>query len=262
MREGFQQANAGLARQAVPNGAGDLWVRMEDAVDRQRVGGAQLDQRLGDGAQAAAPAFAAVAGDEQLRAGALAQDERGERGLGGANGVDPAVPGDEDCARDALRGEVGRGALGRREEQRGTGVDRGAIALLGPGGGGVPGAKPRLDMGDGNAAIEARLRRAERARRIALNDEQSGRGQEVATERAPNSRDMSVGLRQARAAELDARQMIEAVVGEVEAGVLPGADDEAVEPARGERGGNGGQLDGFGPGADDEPDCSATQPSP
>jgi hypothetical protein len=56
--------------------------------------------------------------------------------------------------------------------------------------------------------------------------------------------------------------MIEAVAGEVEAGVLPGADDQAVEPARGERGGDRGQLDGFGTGADDKPDFSVTQPSP
>jgi hypothetical protein len=52
------------------------------------------------------------------------------------------------------------------------------------------------------------------------------------------------------------------MVGKIEVGVLAGQDDQAVERARGERGSDGGQLDGFGTSADDKPDFSSTQPSP
>jgi len=51
---------------------------------------------------------------------------------------------------------------------------------------------------------------------------------------------MRVGLREPGTAERDPRQVAKTVVGKVEVGVLAGEDDQAVEPARGERGGDGG----------------------
>ena len=73
---------------------------------------------------------------------------------------------------------------------------------------------------------------------------------------------MGIGLGEAGAIERDPRQVAETKIGEIEIGMLAGGKDQAAEPARGERGGDGRQLDGFGAGADDKPDFSSTQPSP
>ena len=54
----------------------------------------------------------------------------------------------------------------------------------------------------------------------------------------------------------------EAVVGRVEVDVLAGENEARPDMARGERPGDGGKLDRFGPGADDEPDICRVQTSP
>jgi hypothetical protein len=44
--------------------------------------------------------------------------------------------------------------------------------------------------------------------------------------------------------------------------MLAGEDERRHETALGERGGDGLQFDGFGPGPDDQPNVSKIQPSP
>ena len=117
-------------------------------------------------------------------------------------------------------------------------------------------------MGDGNAALEPGLGGAKRARRVALNDEQGGRGREALAKRPPDACDMGVGLREAGTIKLNARHMAEVVIGKIEAGMLTCGDDQAAKTARRERGGDRRQLYGFGTSADDQPDFSSTQPSP
>ena len=117
-------------------------------------------------------------------------------------------------------------------------------------------------MRDGNGAIEPGQSGAERARRVALDDQQSGRRGEMPAQRAPNPGDMGIGMGQAGAIEVEPAQMREAMLGRIEAGMLAGEDQPGVEPAVGERGGDWRQFDSFGPGADDQPDFSGTQPSP
>ena len=73
---------------------------------------------------------------------------------------------------------------------------------------------------------------------------------------------MGVGMGEAWAAQLQARECLEAVIGGVEPGVLTGKHDQAFEPARHKGRGDREQLDGFGTSADDKPDFSGTQPSP
>ena len=73
---------------------------------------------------------------------------------------------------------------------------------------------------------------------------------------------MRVGMGEARAIELEPRESVQPVIGRIEAWMLAGEDDQAIEPALVERGGDWRELDGFGPGADDEPDFSVRQPSP
>jgi len=66
----------------------------------------------------------------------------------------------------------------------------------------------------------------------------------------------------AGAAEDDPGKVAEAEVGRIESGVLAGQDEARNEAARREGAGNRLELDGFGPGPDDQPDVSGTQPSP
>ena len=51
-------------------------------------------------------------------------------------------------------------------------------------------------------------------------------------------------------------------MGGVEADMLAGKDQARPHIASGERSGDGGELDCFGPGADDEPDIRGVQTSP
>jgi hypothetical protein len=67
---------------------------------------------------------------------------------------------------------------------------------------------------------------------------------------------------QAGAIEVEPAQMLEAMLGRIERWMMAGEDEPGVEPALGERGSDGRQFDSFGPGADDQPDFSAAQPSP
>ena len=74
--------------------------------------------------------------------------------------------------------------------------------------------------------------------------------------------DMRVGMGQAGAIEVEPPQMREPMVGRIEARMLAGEDEPGVEPTLGERGSDWRQFDSFGPGADDQPNFSAAQPSP
>jgi hypothetical protein len=56
--------------------------------------------------------------------------------------------------------------------------------------------------------------------------------------------------------------MIEPEVGRIERGMLAGQDQCRREAGFGQRVGDGLELDGFGPGPDDQPDVRGTQPSP
>ena len=85
------------------------------------------------------------------------------------HGVDAGVAGDPNVARDAFRGQVVRGALGRREMERRQARGQNPIQLLGKGLAQVAGAQSSFDVGDGNAAIEGRQRAAESRRGVALN---------------------------------------------------------------------------------------------
>jgi hypothetical protein len=51
-------------------------------------------------------------------------------------------------------------------------------------------------------------------------------------------------------------------LGRIQGRVLPGEDQRGLQAARGERLGDGCKLDGFGPGADDQPYVGDKQPSP
>ena len=212
----FDQVDALDAPEQRPHGPRDVPIGMKHEPDVDKGSRRKRPERAGNGFEALAPAFAAVAGDKQLRPSSFAEHGRGEGGLGGEKGVDAGVPGEEYGAWDGLGGKVGRGSLRRREEQGRLRVDGGAIALLGPGRGGVAGSKSGLHVRDRNRAVEGGLRGAERAGRVALDHEQGWRRRQMTEHRPANPRDVGVGLGKAGAIERDPRQVAKVMFGKVE----------------------------------------------
>jgi hypothetical protein len=72
---------------------------------------------------------------------------------------------------------------------------------------------------------------------------------------------MGMRITPSGAAEANAREDFQAKFGGFEQ-MLIREDDRGRNPMGHERTGNRPQLDGFGPGADDQPDVGETQPSP
>ena len=124
-------------------------------------------QRPRNGAETLAPAFAPVAGDQQVRKLAVCR----KKALGDLeDSIDRRIAGDVDLSRHAFVGEIPRRQFCWCEEQFGPGVDCGAIFLFGPGQRRIVRAKPGFDVCDWHSRGERRKRSAERARRVALDD--------------------------------------------------------------------------------------------
>jgi hypothetical protein len=62
--------------------------------------------------------------------------------------------------------------------------------------------------------------------------------------------------------EGDPRKLVQPEVGRIETRMLPGDDKGWINSPRPEGACNRLELNGFGPGPDDQPDISGTQPSP
>ena len=123
-------------------------------------------------------------------------------------------------------------------------------------------AQARFDMGDRNAGRERGQSRAQRARCVALNDQQMGWPAQVRQQRRRHLADVCVRVFLAEAIELEAAVSRQGRSRAIEPVVLAGEDQRRHDPALGERVGDWGQLDGFRPGPDDQPDIRETQPSP
>lgn len=123
-------------------------------------------------------------------------------------------------------------------------------------------SKARLDMRGGDARHLCRKRSAERARRIALHDHQlRGLLGKHFQNRPADQPGMNVRVVLPGAAKADRREAAKAVIGDIEAGMLAGYDQQRIDSVSGERAANGGELDRFGTGADDDSDATG-QPSP
>ena len=123
-------------------------------------------------------------------------------------------------------------------------------------------SKPGFDVRDGYCRGESRQRPAKRARRVALDDEQVGGLAQLRQDRRGHGLDVRMRVLRPRAIQSRRRISAEAMVGGVEVGVLAGQDQSRLHIASRERSGDGGKLDRFGPGADDEPDIRRKQTSP
>ena len=129
---------------------------MEHHVDPDASAPRQRDQRLRDRLQPLAPAFAPMAGDQQATAGsAVAQRRWRQPRLGAEQGIDPGVAGHMHLAADSFALKIGRGLLGRSEQQLGAGVDGSAIFLLGPGQTVIVSASPASTWATGMPAANA-----------------------------------------------------------------------------------------------------------
>jgi hypothetical protein len=107
-------------------------------------------------------------------------------------GIDSGIAGDVDRAAYPLARQIGGGELGRCEQQRRFGVDRAAIFFFGPGKRFVVGPEARFDMRHRNSGGEAAQRRSERARRVSLDHQQVGAGNEQVADCSSDLVDMDV----------------------------------------------------------------------
>ena len=117
-------------------------------------------------------------------------------------------------------------------------------------------------MRDGNSGERAGERGPERARSVALHDEEVGRRAQLRKHGGSNHPHMAVRVLFAGAAELHRRIGVEPGFGETERKVLSGEHERRRQAAIAERMGDRRQFDGFRPGPDDQPYVGEMQPSP
>jgi len=259
---GIDQMHAGVPAEHLAHAVGDKRVGMKQKLHLYRPILCKLPNGLSNAGEPLLPAFPPVARYQNpwltlpSRPGCkacLCLDHR----------IDAGVASYVDRAGHVLGAQIVGGDVGRSEEELGLGINRDPIFLLRPGKEGVMRAKAGLHMCHGNTCGEARERPAERARRVALDDQQIGRSaNEQRQKRLGDGADMGVGVFASRLAQVDARISIEAEVALVQVRVLTGEDHRRHHAALRKRARNGLHLDGFGSGADDQPDFRGTQPSP
>lgn len=117
-------------------------------------------------------------------------------------------------------------------------------------------------MSDRDSDEKSRECRSEGARGVTLHDEEvRGRAQQR-EHRVRNSLDVPVRIDLARTAEAYRRIGLYAEFGRIETDVLASEHQGRRQTAIAERVGYRRQFDSFGPGPNDQPDISETQPSP
>ncbi|HEX6072098.1 MAG TPA: hypothetical protein VFY95_03725 [Sphingomicrobium sp.] len=211
---------------------------MKNGVDARRAATRNFHECGCDRFETFAPAFAPVTGNEKARNAPFPRRLRRQPGLDGQKRVDPAVAGHVDLARNLLVAQVARRELGRREQQVGLGVDRGAILLLGPGQAWVMRSKPCFDMGHADAGSEACERSTETARRIALDDEQVGRRAKQRKKRRGDVPHVGVRILLPGTVEEEPAIIVKREVAGIDR-LLPGENQRRVDAPRPERGCHG-----------------------
>jgi hypothetical protein len=123
-------------------------------------------------------------------------------------------------------------------------------------------SKPGFDMRDRDRGDTSGQRSAECARSVALDDQQVWRLVQLRQDRRGDALDVLVRVGSPRAVQPGRRVRAQPMVGGVEIDVLAGQDQAGPHVASRKRSGDGGKLDRFGSGADDEPDIRGSQTSP
>jgi hypothetical protein len=117
-------------------------------------------------------------------------------------------------------------------------------------------------VSDSDTCFKARQGSSKRTRGVALYDEEVSRTAQPTLQRSGHGCDVEMRVFLTRAAEIQAWKMAQAVVAETKSWVLSGADQCRRQSERCQGAGNWFQLDGFGPGANDQINTGGTQPSP
>ena len=177
------------------------------------------------------PAFAAMAGDQDLRQRPLPDGGSRQIGKHRHKRIYAAVAGEMDSAGDTLAEQIRRREMGRREQQVGEQVDLDSIFFLRPGQRRIVGAQPGFDVGERDHGRGGGARRAERARRIALDDQQIGTIGEERPQCRCNLFDMRVRVGFTRTIEGDRAIARESMLRRIERRVLAGENQRRLEPA-------------------------------
>jgi hypothetical protein len=119
-----------------------------------------------------------------------------------------------------------------------------------------------FDVSDRHSGSEPRKRCAERARRVALHNEEIGPKVKRPHERRSDRADVAVGIFFTGTSQSIALQTPEPEGFRIELRVLAGQNEAGREAAFNEGNGNGSEFDSFRSGADDQPNVRVSQPSP
>ena len=117
-------------------------------------------------------------------------------------------------------------------------------------------------MGERNRRADTRKGSPERAGRVTLHNEELGPAAQHRDHGRRNLAGMSVRIGLAGAPQLRARVGAQPERRDIQARMLAGDDQMGLDPSCGEGMGDGGKLDRFGPGADDQLHSFSVQPSP
>jgi hypothetical protein len=116
-------------------------------------------------------------------------------------------------------------------------------------------------MGDGDGGGEGGQRPAERARGVALDDQQAGSLGKQGRDQLGHLAGMNMGVAASPAGELNPLVVRQIMFGGIER-MLTGQDEARRQAVAGQRGRDRRQLDGFGAGSDDDVDTLYRQASP
>ena len=153
----------------------------------------------------------------------------------GEDSVNPRVAGDMDLARHVLGTKIRRSRRRRRKQQFRLGIDRRPIFLLGPRKLRIVRPQARFDMSDRHSSGEAGQGCAQRARRIALDDEQVELEAKCGKQRGGDCLNVAVRVLFAGALKVTDRDATEAERRRIKVRVLAGQDEARREPALDER---------------------------
>ncbi len=260
MIAGIEKPNAPDAAEQLLHPLADEGIGMRNDIDPHRSGRAYLREGLRNGLQPSVPAFAAMAGDENSKLASVAQTWRREMPHRLARGIHRRIAGNVNFATDLLRAKVGRGQARGREQQGCAGIDRSSELLLGPGEA-IVRAQARFHVSDGHARPKAGDRSSQSGGRVPLHDQQVRFTIQCWTQCLNEHGDMFVRVGSPRAVQPAVFEGVQAEITWLKP-MLAGQNDQGVGATRSQRASDGLQLDGFGPGADDQTNIGETQPSP
>ncbi len=238
-------------------------VGVDDEIDRDIPPGSDLANRHGDPCDPFLPALAAVAGDQHPENPALAQRLAGRPCDGVEQRIDPGVTGYMYFAAYAFAPKVFRSSLGRGQQQVCPRIDCAPELLFRPRACRVIGSQPGFDVSDRNVLSEGRLRGAERARRIPLDDQHRRLVRhQLGAKRMLHFMGVEIGVRDSPTAKLDPLELFKRVGLQIKVRMLTRRNNDGSELSIRKRLGEWGKLNGFGAGAHHKPEFYATQDPP